>query len=191
MQLPLMFYGLYRDVKRDVSKVAAKLRKGGDWMGMVEAAGLIDAGSVPGYLVLDGPEKMLGGEPHFHLWPLLWQIGQGEQSLHTDTMKSVFEQSLAAPWSTLGLVAIKNTIWLFPRERYSPFLQAVRQHWSMLHSAGERYTNGLTWGQSLWAIPNNIKYVLANLGATAQTLNASLPPGGVPELIDKIEIPRH
>ena len=63
MELPALFYGLYRDVKRRTSKIVTQIRKGADWISLVEAEGFLDTGTIPGLIVLDGPSSLLGGEP--------------------------------------------------------------------------------------------------------------------------------
>lgn len=194
MQIPRVFYGVYRDVKRETSKVVTQLRKGRDWDEAVSASGFLDTDeirvnreAVSGFIVLDGPDPMVGGEPHFHIWTLWWQIMEREETLYTDLMSTVFEKSLTTPWGTLGLVAYKNHFWLYPKARHRPFIRAVRTYWETLDAVGARYTNGRRIGQSLWSLHTDIKYALANLGVPTETLSAPLPPGGFAEIADLTE----
>ena len=198
MELPALFYGLYRDVKRRTSRIVTTIPKGADWMALVEAEGFLDTNATPGFVVFDGPSSLLGGEPHFQQWLLWAQIKNkwahewSRQSKDADkwgvaVQEVVFQQSLTRPWSTLGLVAGGNTSWLIPKHRYRPFLRAVRQYWDLFDSVGARYSFGLQTATPLWAFTNSIKYVLANLGIPGDTLRAPLPPGGLAELIDRTE----
>ena len=184
MEMPALFYGLYRDVKRRTSKIVTHVRKGADWMTLVEAEGFLDTAVTPGFIVLEGPSSLLGGEPHFQMWLLWWQFLDTHPALGDE---DVFERSLTRPWSTLGLVSNPNKGWLYERRRYRPFLRAVRQYWDTFEAEGARYSNGSEVGSFLWSLSNNVKYVLANLGIPGETLRSPLPPGGLPELIERTE----
>lgn len=138
MELPALFYGPYHDVKRRTSRIVTQMRKGADWMALVEAEGFLDTAAVPGFIVLDGPSPLLGGQPHFQQW-LLWaqyhdkqarEWARGREDVHEQDAQeeAIFQQSLSRHWSTLGLVA--NWPWLFSKHRHRPFLRAVRQYWN-------------------------------------------------------------
>jgi hypothetical protein len=195
MELPALFYGLYHDVKRRTSRIVTQMRKGADWMALVEAEGFLDTAAVPGFIVLDGPSPLLGGQPHFQQW-LLWaqyhdkqarEWTRGREDVHEQDAQeeAIFQQSLSRHWSTLGLVA--NWPWLFSKHRHRPFLRAVRQYWHLFDSVGPRYSVGLQTSEPLWAFTTSIKHVLANLGIPSDELDPPLPPGGLDELIDRAE----
>jgi hypothetical protein len=195
MELPALFYGLYRDVKRRINRIVTQMRKGADWIALVEAEGFLDTATTPGFILLEGPSPLVGGQAHFQQW-LLWtqyrdkqadEWVRGREDVHAqdEQAEEVFHQSLTRPWSTLGLIG--NDSWLFPRHRYRPFLRAVREHWDLFDSVGSRYSTGLQTPQPLWASATSIKYVLANLGISGDTLRAPLPPGGLAELIERTE----
>ena len=78
---------------------------------------------------------------------------------------AIFEASLQTPWGILGLLSSDNQTWLIPRERHQPFLKATLAFWDELDAIGPRY---YVVGQSqrLWTLPNNLHYVLANMGGT-------------------------
>lgn len=197
MELPALFYGLYRDVKRRTSRIINRIRKGDDWIALVESEGFLDTAKMPGFIVLEGPSPLLGGQPHFQEWLLWtqynnkrtqeWVLGREELHERDDEEDAIFQQSLTRPWSTLGLVAGGNTGWLYPKHRYRPFLRAVRRYWHLFESAGPRYSGGLQTPKPLWALPNSIKYVLANLGMSNAEMDPPWPPGGLPEIIDRTE----
>lgn len=196
MELPALFYGLYRDVKRRTNRIVNEIAKGADWMALVEADGFLDTATTPGFILLEGPNPNRGSEHHFQQWLLWAHIKNKRAHLWSRQSKDadkwgvavqdvVFQQSLTKPWSTLGLVG--NDSWLYPEHRYRPFLHAVRQYWDLFDSVGPRYSTGLQTPESLWALPSAIKYALANLGIPGETLRAPLPPGGLAELIDRTE----
>jgi hypothetical protein len=187
MELPALFFGLYRDVKRRTSRIINQIPKGADWMALVEADGFLDTATTPGFILLDGPSPLLGGESHFQEW-LLWnQMWRKWKEWGDDVLEPIFQRSLTQPWSTLGLVGGQNTPWFIRKHRYRPFLRAVRQYWPLFDAEGQRYSTGLQTPEPLWALPNTIKYVLANLGIPGDVVRAPLPPGGLAELIDRTE----
>jgi hypothetical protein len=194
MKLPAHFYGLYREVKRRNAKIITQLCKGADWMELIEAGGFLNVELTPGFVVMNGPSSLLGGEPHFQMWHLWFQIWEqsfsfeGKPRVSEALAEEVFERSLTRPWSTLGLVAHRGQDWLYEKHRYRPFLHAVRQYWELFDSIGARYSNGSRQGSRLWSSPNAIKYVLANLGIPTDVLRSPLPPGGLFELVDRAEL---
>ena len=187
MMLPAMFYGLYRDVKKETSKVVTQMRRGKDWIALVEAGGMLDPETTPGMIVLDGPSPIIGGSPHFQAWLLWSQLERREETISSDLCQQVFEQSLTRPWATLGLVAIGNSFWFIERKRLRPFLRAIRQYWELFAAVGCRYTDGSSWPVELWSLPNGVSHVLAKLGIPNEKLD-HLPPGGIDELIDETEL---
>jgi hypothetical protein len=197
MELPALFYGLYRDVKRRMSRIVTQMRKGADWIALVEAEGFLDTATTPGFILLEGPSPLVGGQAHFQQW-LLWtqyrdkqadEWVRGREDVHAqdEQAEEVFHQSLTRPWSTLGLVSGQNTGWFIPKHRYRPFLHAVRRYWDLFDSVGPRYSAGLQTPVPLWSLPNSIKYVLANLGMSNEEMDPPWPPGGLPEIIERTE----
>jgi hypothetical protein len=77
----------------------------------------------------------------------------------------------------LGLLAHDSQSWLLPASRYRPLLHAALEVWLELDAVGSRYYWAVQ-GQQLWAVPNNLHFVLANLGVSTELLNAPLPPEG-------------
>jgi len=187
MQLPAMFHGRYRDVKRDVDHIVRRIVRGDDWTTLIEKEGFVDVEGSSGLILLDGPNPIFGSEAHFQAWLLWSRVENKAASLRSELMQRVFEQSLARPWATLGLMAHGNTFWLSPRERFRPFLQAVRQYWAEYAVAGARYSNGIDHGMELWSVPNTLGYVLANLRVPREVYDSLLPQGRIAELIDRTE----
>ncbi len=187
MELPALFYGLYRDVKRRTSKIVTQVRKGADWMALVEAGGFLDTATTPGLIALEGPSPMLGGAPHFQMWLLWSQFRYAEPPLTDEVDEAIFERSLSQPWSTLGMMGGNNSGWVREKRRYRPFLRAARRYWDLFDAEGARYTGGSRSASRLWSLPNNIMYVLANLGMSNEEMDPPWPPGGLPELIDRTE----
>jgi hypothetical protein len=185
MQLPALFYGLYRDVKRRTARIVNRVPEGADWIALVEAEGFLDTATTPGFILLGGPSPLLGGEPHFQQWLLWVQFRAHWPDWGNALLEPIFQQSLTRPWSTLGLVAGQNTDWFVPTHRFHPFLHAVRQYWDLFDSVGARYSDGLQTPEPLWSLTTSIKYVLANLGVPGDELDPPMPSGGLAELIER------
>lgn len=186
MQLPKLFYGLYREVKPRLSKVVTQLRRGQPLVPLVEAEGLLDTETTPGLIVFQGPSPLLGGQVNFQMW-LLWWLLLDKESVHSETAQRVFEESLTTAWGTLGLAANDTHFWFIVAKRHRPFLRAVRTYWDELDAVGPRYSYGINVGYPLWSMNSSIKFVLARRRIPNDILSAPLPPGGIGELIDRTD----
>ena len=80
------------------------MRKGADWISLVEAQGFLDTASTAGLIVLAGPSALLGGEPHFQQWLLWQQIFFANLDISAELANDAFDRSLTRPWSMLGMV---------------------------------------------------------------------------------------
>jgi hypothetical protein len=68
--IPSFLYGKFADVKRETGKVVSRLKKGMPIAEVAAAYDLVEIGTVPGKLILDGPSPLTGGEPHFNMFAL-------------------------------------------------------------------------------------------------------------------------
>lgn len=184
MIAPALTYGLYRDVNLRVGKAVTAISKGASLADALCTEGWLDAAAVPGLCVLNGPSPLLGGEPHHNLW-LPWlrlETAADHGRLSAAREEELFHESLQSPWGTIGLIAQANQIWLYPQARHRPLLDAALRHWDEIDGRGAWYSNGARQGDVLWALPSNVKYVLANLGVPTDVLNQPLPSGGLATL---------
>jgi hypothetical protein len=154
------------------------------------ADSILDTSQVAGLLVLNGPSPLIGGTSHFQCYLPLLTIEKAliEKRLSPEVGNKIFEASLESPWGVLGLLSPANVMWLASPEKYKPFLKAVFQFWSLLYAERDRYSAGLEYGQDLWSIQTNLKYVLANIGVSTAILKAALPGGGLESLIQQVGI---
>ena len=176
LALPASIHGRTADVKRRLSRTIGPLTGGVSIGDALDARDLLAVDDHPGLIVLDGPSPLLAGSPHFHAY-LPWSIVEeaaGADRVGADVVERVFAESLETSWGTLGLLAQKNVMWVFPAHRHEPFLASVARDWPELDSAGARYTVGSTDGDWLWTINQNLKFVLANHGVDAATLSLPL-----------------
>lgn len=181
MLLPAIQYGDWKAVKRRMRKVVTELIRGAPLNEVMTGDGMIDPSEHPGFLVLSG--IMLGPAPNFHCF-MPWKIAfdamfdlRTVPTALSPLEDATFEASLQTPWGVLGLLATDSQAWLTRRVRHEPFLHAALSAWNELDSIGARYYAAVQ-GERLWSIPNNLHYVLANMGVPNEILRAPLPPEG-------------
>jgi hypothetical protein len=162
-------------------KVVTQLKRGAPLSNVMTRDGMLDPSEHPGFLVLSG--IMIGPAQNFHCfmpWEIAWDAMFDLRTAPTSPSPledATFEASLQAPWGVLGLLASHSQSWLIPRSRHEPFLHAVLAAWNELDSIGARYYAAVQ-GERLWSIPNNLHYVLANMGVPNEILRAPLPAEG-------------
>jgi hypothetical protein len=55
-------------------------------------------------------------------------------------------------------------------------VRAAVRFWDTLDAAGDRYTNGSPYGQTLWSTQRGLSIALAELGLPRHLLQGPLPP---------------
>ncbi len=188
MQIPSMLAGRYDEVRKRCAASIRRFLKGESWETVfpaepareVELAQTWPTAAVvaaEGWLVLNGPAPLLGGTPQFHLYLPQWLLLDAELNkghVSPDRLNAAIEASLATPWGTLGMLAPKNQMLVVSSSTHRPLLKAALRFWSELDAVGPRYTLGLNDGRRLWALPNNLHYVLGHLGVDVARLTASV-----------------
>ena len=184
MQLPAIQYGDWKTVKKRMARVVTQLKRGTDLVEVMTADGMLDTETTPGMLGIFG--IITGPVANFHcfmpwrtLWHDLYKLREKTEDLVTPPAAedSIFAASLRTSWGVLGLLAHDSQPWLYPTSRHRPLLQAALEVWPELDAVGARYY-GAVQGRRLWDMPNNLKYVMANLGVPTDVLRAPLPPEG-------------
>lgn len=185
MLVPASLYGRYKEVLPRCRKMITALKKGRSWEAVVCEEGTLDAQTLPGLLVLDGPTALLGGAPHVQCYlpmRLLRDAVLGGKV--TPALESeIFDTSLGTAWGTLGLLSLDSRLLSKEPGRHRLLLEATLRFWPVYEALGARYTAGCNAGEPLWALPTNLKYVLAHMGVSVVTLNSPLPSGGILSLI--------
>jgi hypothetical protein len=181
MLLPAIQYGPWSAVKKRMRTVVSQLKRGNDIGEVMTRDGMLDPSECPGMLVLSG--IMTGPAPNFHCfmpWKMAWGPLFDLRTTPTSPAPvedAIFEASIRTPWGILGLLASESRSWLYPTSRHEPFLHAVVAVWSELDAVGSRYYVAVQ-GERLWSVPNNLHYVLANMGVPTEILRAPLPAEG-------------
>lgn len=181
MLLPAIQYGDWPTVKRRMRKVVTQLRRGAGLIELMTKDGMLDTDDYPGALIVM-LRSILGPVQNFHCFAPMRQAREAFFDIRVEPPPAritdgLFEDSLKTPWGVLGLLSSDNAPWVWPSERHQPFLKAALAFWDELDAVGPRYYASLQ-GRRLWAIPNNLHYVLANMGVPNDVLRAPLPPEG-------------
>jgi hypothetical protein len=179
--LPAVQYGDWPTVKGRLRKIVTQLKRGAGLIELMTKDGMLDTADHSGLIVM--VRSILGQVPNFHCFAP-WRLAEDPlRDLRTDQTvpsiedESVFVASLQTPWGILGLLSSDNQTWLIRKERHQPFLKATLAFWDELDAVGPRYYV-VGQGQRLWALPNNLHYVLANIGVPNDMLRSPLPPEG-------------
>lgn len=186
MQIPSLLYGPYTHVASAVRKAITGIARGAA-LSEAFAGDLVDVQSVPGLLLLAGPNPLLSRDSHFQLYLPHSMLSQAiaKKRIAVGMTETLFQQSLEADWSLLGVASQPNVIWVFPQHRHARFLNTLETKWESLEAVGPRYSVGLATGQPLWNLPSNIKYALFHSGVPEKELNSPLPASGVSGLLRK------
>ena len=184
MQLPAIEHGDWASVKARMRKVITQLKRGASFNELMTADGLLDTAVHEGLIFIDGPNRDVAG-PHFHTFAAARLLSQalltpGPPSALED---AIFTESLETPWGVLGLFGRNDHSWLWPQARFGPFLHAAMAVWKDLDAVGPRYSCGVSYGSPLWEEPNNLHFVLANMGVPHELLRSPLPPEGPTALL--------
>jgi hypothetical protein len=192
VQLPAIQYGDWKTVKKRMARVVTRLKRGADLAEVMIADGMLDTATTPGMLGIFG--IIPGPVANFHcfmpwrtLWHELYEMRERSGDLVTPPAaeNTIFAASLRTSWGVLGLLAHDSQPWLYPPSRHRPLLHAAIEVWPELDAVGARYY-GAVQGRRLWDMPNNLKYVMANLGVPAEALTTPLPPEGPRALLQYV-----
>jgi hypothetical protein len=181
VKLPVIQYGDWTIVQRLMDRVVTELLRGAPLGDLMTSDGLIDTSQYTGLLVMSGVRP--GPEPNFHCY-MPWKLAgdaliarRRDPAVPTPEEDAIFDASLQAPWGVLGLLAGDSQSWLVPPQRHEPFLEAVLAMWPQLDEIGYRYSAS-DQPRPLWSVPNNLHYVLGQLGVPDDVLCAPLSPNG-------------
>ena len=181
MLLPAAQYGEWPAVKKRMRALVTRIHRSESLAKVLTEDGMLDTTTTSGMLMMGG--IMVAGSKNFHCfapWQSLWQVlldSRAKTPAPMGTMDAIFRESLSVPWGVLGLLSYENQAWFLDEARFAPFLDAVIGAWEELDSVGARYFTAVQ-GRTLWSVPNNLHYVLANLGVPHEFLRSPLPPKG-------------
>ena len=181
MRVPAVQYGDWSVVRKRMRRIVTRVKRGESIVAVMTEDGMLDVGEHPGMMMMGG--IMLSGWTNVHCfmpWLPLWQTlidSRAKTPAPPGAMEAIFQESLSVSWGVLGLLSFENRLWVYPKERYHPFLHAVLAAWDELNAVGPRYFVAVQ-GKDLWSIPNNLHFVLANMGVPHELLRVPLPPEG-------------
>jgi hypothetical protein len=187
MRVPAVQFGDWPIVRKRMRSIVTRIKRGESIVAVMTEDGMIDVNEHPGMMMMGG--TMLAGRENFHCfmpWLPLWQTlldSRAKTPPPPGAMAAIFEESLTVSWGVLGLLSFENQMWIARPDRFQPFLNAVISVWDEFDTVGSRYVAGMQ-GESLWSIPNNLHYILANLGVPDDVLSGVLPPEGPRALLN-------
>jgi hypothetical protein len=184
MQIPAVMYGELAEAKKLSAAAVRSFLKGQTWQDALGAASFVDSESNASLFVMNGPAPLLGGEPHFHLFlPLALLLEQANKGKADQArLEEAIASSLDSPWGTLGVLAPKNQMLVYPPHRHRAILNAAVTWWPQL-DADARYTVGMREGKRLWETVTNLQYLLGQAGVPIETMRAPLPRQGLQAIL--------
>jgi hypothetical protein len=187
--LPAVQYGDWRDVKKRMRKIVTRIKRGESIVEVMTEDGMLDVAKHPGMVIVAGMTHT--GWTNFHCFvpwkPLVDALWDMRVASDLALRAKIFDESLRVPWGVLGLLSYESQVWFFDEARFQPFLDAVIGAWDELDSIGPRYFTAVQ-GKTLWSIPNNLHYVLANMGVPHDLLRAPLPAEGPRGLLRYVRV---
>lgn len=181
MLLPAVQYGDWTDVRKRMRTIVTRIKRGESIVSVMSEDGMLDVGEHPGMLMMGG--RILAGGQDFHCfmpWQTLWQTlfdSRTKTPAAPGVTAAIFRESLSVSWGILGLLSFENQVWVYPEERRQAFLDAAIGAWHELDAVGSRYFADVE-AKRLWSVPNNLHFVLANMGVPPDLLRAPLPADG-------------
>lgn len=189
MLLPAVQYGDWSAVKKRMRKIVTRIKRGESIVDVMTEDGMLDVANHAGMVIVGG--LVHTGWTNFHCFvpwrPLrdaLWDI---RVTPDPALQAKIFDESLRVPWGVLGLLSHESQVWFFDEARFEPFLHAAIAAWDEFDSIGPRYFSAVQ-GTTLWSIPNNLHYVLANMGVPHDLLRAPLPDEGPRGLLRYVRV---
>ncbi len=181
--IPSLLHGPVREVRPAASRAVKAFVAGQPWQ---EAFGAerTPVEALDGLVILDGPSPLLPGV-HIQLFlpfKLLVEAIVADR-VAPERQEAVFTESLAEPWSTLGLLSPAARLLVLPPQRRRPVLDAAIRDWPAFEALGPRFTTGLAEGSTLWWAHSNLPYLLSEEGVPKMALAGPLPAGGPAALL--------
>jgi hypothetical protein len=180
MQVPALIYGFYPEVKRRSRRMVTQMKRGATFEEAIGADHLIDSAEHDGLFNLADADRLLGGEPHYHVIYPLSAIGGGiwEGRLPEAIEETVFCACLQSAWGILLLLPHTHSArWVDPQHRWVPFLRAAAQFWPVLEAEGKRYTYvSAFYAKMLANTATTVDYVLGNAGIFRNRPDLMVPP---------------
>jgi len=151
---------------------------------------LIDTSTVPGLLLVD--EGQIAYQPNqedFHCYALSLAIFEAVPVTDVHRVTDAWvKNSLAEPWRFLGVQATEMTGTMGRnRSLLRPYAEAGAHMWPAFVAEGNRFGPFVNQAHDAWYIMRGLHYALANLGIPNADLNRPLPPGGLAELLNRID----
>jgi len=187
MQVPSIFYGSYRDVRKATKPLAQAFIEGGPVLALVEAT--VETQALSGVLILDEPQPVLCTGPHFFFDTVASWLLKLQGRVDPKAWTRFYEWALSQPGNFLTVLGQTGVAHMFEDSKYpSLFVRAGLRFWTELAAEGPRYVVRVSPGvsQDLWTVPNGVRRAMMNLSGRSDWVFDPLPPGGLAELVEKL-----
>ena len=187
MEVPAIFYGSYRDVRKATKPLAQAFVEGAPVQDLVETT--VESRELPGVMILDEPQAVLRAGPHFFFDTVATWLLDLQRRVDPRAWSRFYEWALSRPGNLPTVLGQAGVSYMFEESAYkSRFIQAGLLHWTELAAEGPRYVMRVSPGVSedLWALPHAIKKAMMSASGRNDWVFDPLPSGGLPELVDKL-----
>ena len=191
LPLPTFLYGKYAEVKKACRAAAARVVKGATLASLPEAAGgWTDAGDMPGYILLQGPNERASREAHYQGYALIMQLMDAFETRWRDpAWGRIFDEIVAHPWLIYCCLG-QDAYPLFREPSMARrFAVACREQWDLLNRPGRKFLPG---GPPLafWPASHTLGICLVRIGAPKdelqrEKLDPALQDGAMPPVLDR------
>jgi len=189
MQVPAIFYGSYRDVRKATKLLAQAFVDGSPVKELVETT--VESRELPGVMILDEPQSALRAGPHFFFDTVATWLLDLQRRVDPRAWSRFYEWALSRPGSFPTVLGQAGVSYMFEESAYeSRFIQAGLLYWAELAAEGPRYVMRVSPGVSedLWALPNGVKKALMGASGRNDWVFDPLPAGGLSELLEKLGV---
>jgi len=190
VQIPSIFHGDYRTVRKNVRELARAFVEGQEVISLTHST--LDPEEVPGWLVLDEPRVQLKSGEHFFLGTLGSAISSlmSKRAHDRTPWRRFHDWGFADSGGLLTILGQEATSYLYSdRAQQIRLLEAAIRFWPDLSAVGARYVARVTARPSgIWDFPNGITGSVTLLSERRWT-RQPLPPGGLSELVRALGLP--
>jgi hypothetical protein len=167
MLIPVMLYGLYPEVQKQVRKAVTRIIKGESLEAVLTADGMLDTVTTPGFIYFAPVAKGFEESPNFHTFLVCWILRDAyiKKKLSDSIEQGIYQELLETDWGILLLSGRDSAQdWLKKPGRFVSFTRASIQIQNEFTAIGNRFEMGSNNGKSFWVLPHGLMYSMANLG---------------------------
>lgn len=184
MLLPAFLFGKYADVKKRSKKILKELRSGKSFDEVLPGE-MIDTNDHEGWIILEGPSRLVGGENHFNVYALMHEFYFGSTAdFDKELEEKLFSKSLESPWGILLFMGdAKLKCFDEKEDRIQQYINACYQFREDIFSIGNRYNVGLFYPTYLGDFSNSLSYCLIIAGVATEKIQLARRDNGLKQVL--------